>query len=70
MNRKMPDKKQIQKWQQQEKARTDGHVANNLEQAGWVKDRKTGEWYDPKERFAAVMNSPEVQAQFKRMKDR
>ena len=63
-------KKQIQKWQQQEQRRSEGHVANNLEQAGWVKDRKTGEWYDPQERFRAVMNSPEVQAQFRRMKDR
>ena len=63
-------KKQIQKWQQQEQKRSAGHVANNLEQAGWVKDRKTGEWYDPQERFRAVMNSPEVQAQFRRMKDR
>ena len=63
-------KKQIQKWQQQEQKRSAGQVANNLEQAGWVKDRKTGEWYDPQERFRAVMNSPEVQAQFRRMKDR
>ena len=63
-------KKQIQKWQQQEQKRSAGHVANNLEQAGWVKDRKTGEWYDTQERFRAVMNSPEVQAQFRRMKDR
>ena len=63
-------KKQIAKWQEQERKRSDGHVANNLEQAGWVRDRKTGEWYDPQERFRAVMNSPEVQAQFRRMKDR
>lgn len=35
-----------------------------------VQDRKTGEWYDPEERFRAVMDSPEVQAQFRRMKDR
>ena len=63
-------KKQIQKWQQAEAKKSAGHVANNLEQAGWVKDRKTGEWYDPQERFRAVMNSPEVQAQFRRMKDR
>ena len=63
-------KKQIAKWQQTEAKKSAGHVANNLEQAGWVKDRKTGEWYDPQERFRAVMNSPEVQAQFRRMKDR
>lgn len=48
----------------------DGHAVNNLEQAGWVRDRKTGEWYDPNERFRAVMDSPEVQAQFRRMKNR
>ena len=63
-------KKQIAKWQQQEAKKSAGHVANNLEQAGWVKDRKTGEWYDPQERFRALMTSPAVQAQFHRMKDR
>ena len=63
-------KKQIAKWRDQEAKKSAGHVANNLEQAGWVRDRKTGEWYDPQERFRAVMNSPEVQAQFRRMKDR
>ena len=63
-------KKQIAKWREQEAKKSAGHVANNLEQAGWVKDRRTGEWYDPQERFRAVMNSPEVVAQFKRMKDR
>lgn len=63
-------KKQIAKWMEKEIKRSEGRVANNLEQAGWVRDRKTGEWYDPKERFQAVMNSPEVQAQFRRMKDR
>ena len=63
-------KKQQAKWDKQNMDRSNGHAANNLEQAGWVKDRKTGEWYDPQERFRAVMNSPEVQAQFRRMKDR
>lgn len=63
-------KKAIAKFQQKEMRVRDGHAANNLEQAGWVRDRKTGEWYDPEERFRAVMDSPEVQAQFRRMKDR
>ena len=60
-------KKQIAKWQQQEQARSQGHVANNLEQEGWVKDRRTGEWYDPKAAFDRMMNKPEIQAVFKRL---
>ncbi len=32
-----------------------------------VQDRKTGKWYDPKKEFEKKMNSPEVQAQMKRM---
>ena len=63
-------KKQQAKWDKRNMDLSNGHAANNLEQAGWVKDRKTGEWYDPQERFRAVMNSPKVQAQFRRMKDR
>lgn len=35
-----------------------------------VRDRKTGEWYNPQERFEERMNSPEVMAVLKRMKDR
>ena len=35
-----------------------------------VQDRKTGEWYNPQERFMEKMNSPEVIAVLKRMKDR
>jgi hypothetical protein len=35
-----------------------------------VQDRKTGEWYNPQERFMERMNSPEVLAVLKRMKDR
>jgi hypothetical protein len=35
-----------------------------------VQDRKTGEWYNPQERFMERMNSPEVIAVLKRMKDR
>jgi hypothetical protein len=60
-------KKQMAKWQQQEQARSNGRVANNLEQEGWVKDRKTGEWYNPKDRFDEMMNKPEILAVFKRL---
>ena len=44
-------KKQIAKWQQQEQARHAGRVANNLEAEGYVRDRKTGEYYKPQEAF-------------------
>lgn len=60
-------KKQIAKWQEQEAKKSAGRVANNLEQAGWVKDRKTGEWYDPQQAFDTMMNKPEIQAVFKRL---
>lgn len=61
------NKKQIAKWQQQERNKREGRMANNLEQAGWVKDRKTGEWYDPKAAFDQLMTKPEIQAVFKRL---
>ena len=32
-----------------------------------VQDRKTGEFYDPKERFDALMNKPEILAMLKRL---
>jgi hypothetical protein len=32
-----------------------------------VQDRKTGEFYDPKEAFDTMMNKPEIQAVFKRL---
>ena len=38
-----------------------------LREAGFVQDRRTGEWYNPKERFDAMMNKPEIQAVFKRL---
>jgi hypothetical protein len=60
-------KKQIQKWQQQDMNKHDGHAVNNLEQAGYVKCRKTGEYYDPKARFDELMNKPEILASFKRL---
>ena len=34
-----------------------------------VTDRKTGEKYDPKQKFDDLMNSPETKAQFTRMKN-
>jgi hypothetical protein len=48
---------------EQHKARVD----QNLREAGWVQDRKTGEWYNPQERFDAMMNKPEIMAVFKRL---
>jgi hypothetical protein len=47
----------------QHKARVD----QNLRDAGWAQDRKTGEWYNPQERFDALMNKPEILAVFKRL---
>ena len=38
-----------------------------LREAGFVQDRRTGEWYNPKERFDAMMNLPEIQAMFRRL---
>jgi hypothetical protein len=32
-----------------------------------VQDRKTGEWYNPQERFDALMNKPEILAMLKRL---
>jgi hypothetical protein len=32
-----------------------------------VQDRKTGEWYNPQERFDALMKKPEIVAVFKRL---
>jgi hypothetical protein len=60
-------KNQIAKFQQKEQRRRDGHVANNLEKEGWVKDRKTGEYYDPKVKFDELMNKPEIIASLKRL---
>ena len=60
-------KKEIAKFQEKEMRTRDGHAANNLEQAGWVKDKKTGEYYDPKAAFDRLMNTPEVLASLKRL---
>jgi hypothetical protein len=63
-------KKEIAKAQEKERRTRDGHYANNLEREGWVKDKKTGEYYDPKAKFDELMNKPETLAVLKRMKDR
>jgi hypothetical protein len=60
-------KKEIAKFQKREQARSQGRVANNLEAEGLVRDRKTGEYYNPKERFDAMMGKQEIQAVFKRL---
>jgi hypothetical protein len=41
--------------------------ANMQSRAGRVQDRRSGEWYDPAEKFDQLKNSPEFQAQMKRM---
>jgi|688.fasta_scaffold10146_44 hypothetical protein len=63
-------KKQEAKWAKQREAREEGLAANLREDMGWVKDRKTGEWYDPKVKFREIMNSPEAVAVMKRLKER
>jgi hypothetical protein len=60
-------KKEIAKFQEKEQRTRAGHAANNLEREGWVKDRKTGEYYDPKEAFDRLMNKPEILASLKRL---
>ncbi len=34
---------------------------------GLVQDRKTGEWYNPKEAFDKLMNTPDVMTSLKRL---
>ncbi len=60
-------KKQQAAWDKKNTDRMDGHVANNLEREGWVKDKKTGEFYNPQEVFDAMMNKTEILAVFKRL---
>jgi hypothetical protein len=60
-------KKEIAKARQKEQRTSDGHVANNLEAEGYVRDRKTGEYYKPKEAFDKLMNKPEITAMLKRL---
>jgi hypothetical protein len=63
-------KKEIAKFQEKDKKKHDGHAANNLEREGWVKDRKTGEYYNPQEAFDTIMNKPEITAMLNRLKIR
>ena len=63
-------KKEVAKFQAKDMMKHAGHAANNLEQAGWVKDKKTGEYYDPKAAFDKLMNTPEVLASLNRLKIR
>jgi hypothetical protein len=44
-------------------------VADNIHKlkAPMVQDRKTGEWYNPQERFDEMMNKPEIMAVLKRL---
>jgi hypothetical protein len=60
-------KKQEAKWAKKREAQSAGHYANNLEAEGYVRDRKTGEYYKPQEAFDRLMNKPEIQAVFKRL---
>jgi hypothetical protein len=60
-------KKEIAKAMKKEQARSQGRVANNLEAQGLVRDRKTGEYYDPRAAFDRLMNRPETMAMLKRL---
>lgn len=44
-------------------------VVNEGDKKKLVKDKKTGEMYDPKEEFDKLMNSPKYIAMLKRMKN-
>jgi hypothetical protein len=54
-------KKEIAKFQNKEQKQLAGREVNR------VQDRKTGEWYNPQERFDELMNKPEIIAVFKRL---
>lgn len=58
-------KKAIAKFQAKEMRVREGHFANNVE--GMVQDRKTGEYYNPRQAFDAMMNKPEIMASLKRL---
>jgi hypothetical protein len=53
--------KEIAKFQKKEQAQLAGREVNR------VQDRKTGEFYDPKEAFDRLMNKPEITAMLKRL---
>jgi hypothetical protein len=59
-----PSKKEIAKFQKKEQAQLAGREVNR------VQDRKTGEYYDPKEAFDTIMNKPEITAMLNRLKIR
>jgi len=54
-------KKEIAEFQKKEQAQLAGREVNR------VQDRKTGEFYDPKAKFDALMNKPEILAMLKRL---
>jgi hypothetical protein len=54
-------KKEIAKFQKKEQAQIAGREVNR------VQDRKTGLYYNPQERFDALMNKPEILAMLKRL---
>ena len=54
-------KKEIAKFQNKEQKQLAGREVNR------VQDRKTGEFYNPQERFDELMNKPEILAVFKRL---
>lgn len=54
-------KKEIAKFQKKEQAQIAGREVNR------VQDRKTGLYYNPQDRFDALMNKPEIRAVFKRL---
>jgi predicted nucleotidyltransferase len=57
-------KKEIAKFQNKEQKQLAGREVNR------VQDRKTGEWYNPQERFDELMNKPEITAMLNRLKIR
>jgi hypothetical protein len=60
-------KKQQAAWDKKNMDLSNGHSANNLEAEGLVRDRKTGEYYNPKEAFDRLMNKPAIMASLKRL---
>jgi hypothetical protein len=54
-------KKEIAKFQKKEQAQLAGREVNR------VQDRKTGEFYNPKEAFDRLMNKSEILASLKRL---
>jgi hypothetical protein len=54
-------KKEIAKFQKKEQKQLAGREVNR------VQDRKTGEFYNPQERFDQLMNKPEILAMLKRL---